>query len=224
MTLQIDSLDQQLFLILNGIHTTYFDWVMWNVSSRLSWLIIMLTFLWTLHDKGWHRAVVAVLAIALTVAIADQVSAGVIKGFFERLRPTHEPSLSGMVHTVNSYVGGNYGFVSSHAANSFGVAIIASLIMKNRTVFWAMTAWAILQSFSRIYLGVHYPGDALGGLVLGLVAALAVYGLVKLANHYWPKAVPLEKFTSDDGRLMVCSLVVTVVIIAAISPFWLLKL
>jgi len=224
VALHINSLDQQIFLVLNGSHSTYFDWVMWNISSRLSWLIIMLAFLWVLHDKGWRQAALAVVAVVITLIITDQVSAGVIKGLVERLRPTHEPALSGMVHTVNNYVGGTYGFVSSHAANSFGVAIIAGLIMKNRTVLWSMLGWAVLQSFSRIYLGVHYPGDALGGAVLGVVAALLVYGILKLMQRFWPNAFSIEKFTVSNGRLMAYSVALTIIIIAAISPFWLLKL
>ena len=220
MALDFGILDQQLFLAVNGSHSAYFDQVMWIVSSRLSWALIMLAFLWTLRDKGWRQAVLAILCVALTVLIADRVSAGVIKGLVGRPRPSHEPALEGLVHIVNDYAGGPFGFVSSHAANAFGVALIAGLMMRDRFVFWTLFAWAVLQSYSRIYLGVHYPGDALGGVLLGFLSAGVVFVVAWAANRFWPKAVPLPAFTAKNGKVVNYAVLATVVIIAIIAPLW----
>ena len=115
------------------------------------------------------------LAIGVTVGLADYVSSGIIKHLVCRPRPTHEPMLEGLVHIVNGYRGGHYGFVSSHAANTMGVALLYCLIWKNEShhVWWLMI-WVVLNCWSRMYLGVHYPGDIIGGLIVGALIAVAV--------------------------------------------------
>lgn len=219
MTFNIGYIDRQLFLALNSHYNAYFDEVMWLVSSRLSWVLIALVFLYVLRDKGWRQALLAIFAVVLTVLIADQVSASVIKGLVGRPRPTHEPLLAGMVHTVNGYIGGSFGFVSSHATNSFGVALIAGLIMRSRPVFWTMMGWAALQSYSRIYLGVHYPGDALGGVALGFAAAAVVYGLIRLGGYFFRDSLPMPTFTAQNTKQINLSVLATVALIVVTSAF-----
>jgi len=109
------------------------------------------------------------LGIALCVLLADQLSVHLFKNVFQRLRPSHEPELTGMVHLVRDYRGGNWGFVSSHAANTFAIATFLSLIFKNRKFWIILFSWCIIVSYTRIYLGVHYPGDIFGGALLGMV-------------------------------------------------------
>ncbi|MBR6284982.1 MAG: phosphatase PAP2 family protein [Muribaculaceae bacterium] len=220
MLTYLDSLDQQLLLTLNGFHNAYFDMVMWLVSSRLSWLLILLVFLSVLRDKGWRSAALAILAVALTVLLADQVSSGLIKHLVERPRPTHEPALGGLVHIVNGYTGGAYGFVSSHAANAFGVALIIGLMMRSRAALWAMMVWAALQCYSRIYLGVHYPGDILGGMVVGLLAAAFIHWLWNKAQQRWPQQVSAPAFTPSNGLQIASAVAVTIIIIAAVSLYY----
>ncbi|MBQ7691480.1 MAG: phosphatase PAP2 family protein [Muribaculaceae bacterium] len=217
MITYLTSLDQQVLLAINGLHTAYLDQAMWLVSSRLSWLLILLAFLCTLRGKGWRHAALAILAIALTVLVADQVSSGLIKHLVERPRPTHEPALAGLVHTVNGYTGGPYGFVSSHAANAFGVALIIGLMMRSRTALWALVAWALLQCYSRVYLGVHYVGDILGGAIVGLLAAWLVGWLWGKAHRHWPQKVSTYNFTPNDGRLIAHAVAVTTISIAILA-------
>ena len=218
MLTYLDTIDQQILLAINGFHAAYFDQAMWLVSNRLSWLLILLAFLWALRSKGWRHAAVAIAAIALTVLIADQVSSGLIKHAVERLRPTHQPALAGMVHIVNGYTGGKYGFVSSHAANAFGVALIIGLLMRSQPALWALMGWAVLQCYSRMYLGVHYLGDIIGGMVVGLLAAWLVYGLLTMASKRWPTKVSVN-FSANDGRTMAHAVAVTVVFIAIFAAF-----
>ena len=213
----LDTLDQQLFLQLNGLHVGYFDMFMFSVSSRLSWLLILVAVLLTLRNKGWKQAVVTLLAVALTVLIADQVASGLIKHAVERLRPSHNPALSSVIHVVGNG-GGLYGFVSSHAANSFGVALVVGLMMRSRQALLALMAWAVLQCYSRIYIGVHYPGDILGGTIVGLLAAWLVYAVWSMVQRRYLHTDG-QVFAAQDGRLVAVSVIITVVVIAALSPF-----
>jgi undecaprenyl-diphosphatase len=135
------------------------------------------------------KAIITLIFIALVVTLADQISVKAFKEVFERLRPCHTPELQDIVHLVKNKCGGKYGFVSSHAANTFGVAFFLSLFFKNRNFSIFIFIWASVVSYSRIYLGVHYPFDVLGGAALGAVIGYLVYllynfTLQKLSKHF----------------------------------------
>ena len=171
----LQSLDQQWLLAVNGMHNGYLDAFMWEVSRVYSWALILVAVLVVNVRMGWRQTLCFVLAVAVAVLLADQVASSIIKPLVERLRPTHDPSLAGLVHVVRDYRGGMYGFVSSHSANAFAVAVLVGLMMPHRATMGALLAWACLQCYSRMYLGVHYPGDIVGGMIVGVAAAMAVY-------------------------------------------------
>ena len=146
--------------------------------------------------------------LALTVLVADQVSSGLIKHLVERLRPTHDPSLENAVHVINGYRGGLYGFVSSHAANFFAVSTLVALVMRHRVVTLGLFTWAVLQCYSRVYLGVHYPGDILGGIVVGVLAGLLVWFLMRWIERRWH--IPHGLYTRVDANIIAGSVAVTI--------------
>jgi undecaprenyl-diphosphatase len=128
------------------------------------------------------------LAVVITVAVADQVTSTLMKPFFERLRPSHEPGLRDMVNIVNEYRGGRFGFASSHAANTFGVATLMWLTLKNfRPWIGLLFLWAVGVGYTRVYLGVHYPGDIIVGDFIGFLSALAAYFLYKPLKSFVDK-------------------------------------
>ena len=151
--------------------------------------------------------------LVLALLVADQVSSGLIKQIVERLRPTHDPSMESMLHVVNGYRGGMYGFVSSHAANSIAVATLFSLIMRHRLVAVSLFTWAVLQCYSRMYMGVHYPGDILGGIVVGLLAGWLVWGLMRWLQRRY--RLHEGHYTHTDAKLLAFSVTVTVVLLLA---------
>lgn len=120
------------------------------------------------------------IAIAIVVALTDQLSVHLFKNVFERLRPCHNPDLNGLVHLVNSKCGGKFGFVSSHAANTFGVAMFIHYIFRVRWFTLSILLWATIVSYSRIYLGVHYPGDVVFGALLGVLIGWGVWRVFKM--------------------------------------------
>lgn len=178
------NLDKELFLFLNKHHTPWLDPIMLGVSKTIFWLPLygFLLFLTIKHFKNdtW----IILIGITLTLLLADQITSTLMKPFFSRLRPSRDPLMEGLVHIVDGYKGGKYGFASSHAANTFGTAIFMWLALKIR-YHWIglLFGWAAFVTYSRIYLGVHYPGDILVGMLVGLLTGWACYRLSQFAIH-----------------------------------------
>lgn len=185
---RLNSLDTLIFLKINSLHSPFLDQVMWHISGKIEWIPIYLILLIILFKKFEYRSIFILISIALLIALTDIISAQVIKELVRRPRPSHVNELSNLIHLVNEYHGGRYGFVSNHAANFFGLATFLSLIFRNKTATFALCCWALLISYSRIYLGVHYPGDILGGAILGVLAAFAVF-----AFYIWFNGFILQK-------------------------------
>ena len=161
--------DRSLFLALNGDGGAVADNLMWALSSKLALVPIGVVALWLMWRKYEDKRLffTAIVFIALVVLLSDRVST-TFKHLLPKFRPTHEPLLEGMVHTVRGYVGGLYGTVSSHAANSFGVSLFTALIIGRRWYTITVMAMSAAICYSRIYLGAHYPADILFGTVTGL--------------------------------------------------------
>lgn len=163
------SLDRQIFLLINSHYSSFFDFVMYWLSEKLIWaplyVVLLVVMYFTYRKAFWY----ILLLIILLVTLTDQVSVVFFKDVFQRLRPCHEPELEGMVRILKDQCGGSYGFISSHACNTFGVAVFAGSLLKFKYnwVFPVLLCWATAISYSRVYLGVHYPGDVLVGAVVG---------------------------------------------------------
>ncbi|MBN2175834.1 MAG: phosphatase PAP2 family protein [Bacteroidales bacterium] len=167
--------DIQLFLFLNGMHNSFWDVVMFWLSNKFIWIPLYLFFIYLLAKFYKKEAIWISLVLIILIAITDQLSVHLFKNIFERLRPCHEPSLEGMVHIVYGKCGGQFGFVSSHASNHFAMAIFLSGFLGKKIRYFTplIFLWAFIISYSRIYLGVHYPGDvAVGGLFGASVGVL----------------------------------------------------
>jgi undecaprenyl-diphosphatase len=161
--------DTQLFLFLNGMHNGFWDFVMYWASEKIIWIPVYILFLY-LVIKQYQKYSYWIIFSAITMIIAaDQLSVHAIKNVFMRLRPCHEPNLEGLIHLVKNKCGGDFGFVSSHAVNHFAMAAFFSVIFfkKIRYFIPSIMLWAAFISYSRIYLGVHYPGDVICGAFAG---------------------------------------------------------
>lgn len=174
---QLIQWDVQLFQFLNSLHSPFCDQVMWVITEKETWYPLYGLILFFVFRKYRWTGFWIFIAMVLVVTLADQISVKVFKFGFERLRPSHNPALADTIHIVNNYHGGKFGFVSSHAANTFAFATITTRIFNRKWVVWALFIWAIVVSYSRIYLGVHYPGDIIGGAILGILIGYGVYVL-----------------------------------------------
>jgi undecaprenyl-diphosphatase len=178
----LQHLDQQLLLFLNSHNSPFWDTVMYTISGRVIWAPLYLAILLYLGFTYKRKFLVIILFIILAVTLADQFSVQLFKNVFHRLRPCHEPSLMGMVHLVKGECGGLYGFVSSHASNSFNVALLSLMFIKRRWYTISIITWASVIGYSRIYLGVHYPADVICGAMLGAFIGWGVYKLYELTD------------------------------------------
>ncbi|MBN2669505.1 MAG: phosphatase PAP2 family protein [Bacteroidales bacterium] len=176
----IEHIDQQLFLFLNSLHNNLFDHLMFWVSYKWTWIPLYLGFLlfWIVSHK--KQSIWIILGTVISIALADLISVHLFKEVFLRFRPCHNLEIQSIVHLVNQHCGGQYGFVSSHAANSFAFAVFSALVLKRKWVWISLMFWALLVSYSRIYLGVHYPADIIGGAILGSFIAYLVYKIYRL--------------------------------------------
>jgi undecaprenyl-diphosphatase len=173
------QLDLELFLFLNGLHASWLDPIVLFITGKFAFLPLYVFLLYiSVRYFGW-KAILLVLFIALLITLTDQFT-NVMKAYFQRFRPSRDESLEGLIHLVNNYRGGGrYGFASAHAANSFGLAVFMIRIFRQKVPYIVpvMLTYAFLHTYSRVYLGVHYPGDVIVGALLGVTFALALYGV-----------------------------------------------
>ena len=168
----MNNFDTKLFLTLNGDGGNLLDWLMQLISGRATWIPLYLLIVWlVLRRHGWKYTLWMVVFIGVGITLCDQ-TCNLLKDGLRFLRPTHTAALEGLVHTVDGYRGGLYGTASAHAGNSLVVLLISLAALRNHTYIICMLIWLLAVSYSRIYLGVHFPSQILFGLILG-----AIYGL-----------------------------------------------
>ena len=178
----LSNIDTDLFLFLNGLHASWLDKVMIAVTQMWIWVpLYLLLIYWTVKQYG-KRCWWVFLAVGVVVLCSDQLSAHVCKPLFQRLRPCYNPDLQDLIYLPKGMAGGRFGFVSSHAANTFAVAAFLSPVLRNYRPWLGIVLylWAFISSYSRIYLGFHYPGDILCGAILGILVGLILWKVFQL--------------------------------------------
>ncbi len=182
----LNNLDIKLFLSLNGLRCPFGDTLMPYFSRMVVWLPLHLFTVYLIFRKFHWKGFWVLLFIAVCVTLTDMLSFHAFKEVFHRLRSCYDPSISHLIHTVGKKGGGLYGFVSSHAANVFGVAMFTSFLLKKKWFTTIIFFWAFWVSYSRIYLGAHFPGDIVGGAFLGMLVGWTVYWLQKIIIDHLP--------------------------------------
>ncbi|MBR5475959.1 MAG: phosphatase PAP2 family protein [Bacteroidaceae bacterium] len=177
---QLLEIDKYLLLGINGSDSLFWDACMLVYTSISLWIPLALVLLIILaKNNSAKNFLILIGLIVVLFFLTDGITSTICKPYFARLRPTRDPELMYIVDVVNGYRAGLYSFMSSHAGNSFGIATFVLLLIRNRTLSISLIIWAIMNSFTRLYLGVHYPGDILAGTTVGILSGVAVYYLYK---------------------------------------------
>ncbi len=175
----LEEWDKQLFLAINGEHNGLFDFLMPWISNKYIWIPIYALLLYYLIKNYRNKEIYVLLAIGLLIFISDQTASGFLKPTVERLRPCYDPAIKDQVHLLKG-CGGQFGFASSHASNSFAIAFFCFILLRDHLKYaWLLIPWAVIIAYSRIYLGVHFPGDVIVGGIIGYVAAVLIARLFK---------------------------------------------
>ena len=188
----LSTIDSDLFLFLNGLHVDWLDRIMVIITEMWAWIpLYLLLIYWTVKQYG-KRCGWVFLAVGIVVLFSDQLASHVCKPLVHRLRPCYNDDFQDLIYLPNGLAGGKYGFVSSHAANTFAVATFMTAALKRYRPWAAIVLflWALLSSYSRIYIGYHYPGDILCGAILGALVGMVVWEVFQWT--FQKRSLPLE--------------------------------
>ncbi|MDA0315376.1 MAG: phosphatase PAP2 family protein [Bacteroidetes bacterium] len=181
--------DEKAFLRLNSFHSEALDPIVLLLTQTITWIPLYLLLLYLIYRIDPKNSIWVIGGVILTILLADQVSSGLMKPYFERLRPCHDPQWKGFMHLYGR-CGGLYGFVSSHAANTFGLATFLTLTLskKQKNICW-LFLYAVAVSYTRIYLGVHYPLDVFFGALVGVLSAYFSWAVIVILKRKIVKKV-----------------------------------
>lgn len=176
--------DREVTVSLNGSDSLFMDNFAWLHTNPWFWIPLAVVAIFVIiRNIQPKKLIFALAAIVLTVVICDQLSSSLCKPLFERLRPSRDLMILDSIDTVRGYRGGLYGFFSGHAANSFGLAVLFALFIRNWVLSVGIISWATLNAYIRVYLGVHFLGDVLTGAVVGTLVAVIIYLIYKLLTE-----------------------------------------
>lgn len=185
-TTAIEAYDKQMLLVVNGSDSLYLDRVVRTLTNAFTWIPFYVSMLWLVirNSETMRRVLYVLCGAAICVVLAGSVDDLIVKPTVARWRPTHDPEIGMLVDVVDGYRGGSYGFFSAHAANTFSLAVYFCWLVRSRVLSVAVVIWSFINCWTRLYLGVHFPGDILVGLFWGtLVGCFAYYVYHRLTRH-----------------------------------------
>lgn len=179
--------DKQLLLAVNGSDSTFIDGLAMVLTKAATWIPLYLSLFYVVvkNNHSVQKVLLIVACAGLCVLFAGALDDWFVKPGVARWRPTHDPEIGMLVDTVNNYRGGNYGFFSAHASNTFSIAIFFTLLIRNRVLSVFLIAWSLINCWTRMYLGVHYPGDILVGLIWGGTVGTFIWMLHQKVSKRW---------------------------------------
>ena len=215
---EIIQFDKELLLMVNGSDSLFMDYLILTLTNGLTWIPLYLGLFYVVlkSNKNVRDVLLILGAAGLCYLLAGAVDDGIVKPLVARWRPTHDPEIGSLVDVVNGYRGGNYGFFSAHAANTFSIAIFFSLLMRQRLLTCFLVGYSLINCYTRLYLGVHYPGDIAVGLLWGGFVGWFVHWL------YCRVTIP-AKYEMHRCMVPICILTITLltaIVLALFGVHW----
>lgn len=176
---ELIQFDKHLLLMLNGSDSVFLDYVVMTLTNAKTWIPLYLALFYVVIKSNMTKKDILfiVAAAGLCVLCAGGFDDSIVKPLVARWRPTHDPQIGMLIDTVDNYRGGNYGFFSAHASNTFSIALFFSLLMRRRWLVVTLVCYSLVNCWTRLYLGVHYPGDITVGLIWGSIVGYCIYRL-----------------------------------------------
>lgn len=213
----IIEFDKQLLLAVNGSDSLFLDGLAKTLTTAATWIPLYISFFYMVvkNNDTVQKITIIVLCAGLCVLFAGGIDDMVVKPMVARWRPTHDPEIGMLVDVVNGYRGGKYGFFSAHACNTFSIAVFFSLLVRSRLLTCFLFGWSFINCWTRLYLGVHYPGDILVGLLWGLTVGVSIWFLFKKITDRWisSRNYVSEQYTSTGYMLYDIDVVVSVLVL-----------
>lgn len=208
------ELDQHVFAALNGSDSLFFDGVMTTLTSGFTWIPLYISLLYLIikNNETMAQIVLIIGCCCLCIFLAEGMSDFIIKPLVGRLRPSNDPLIKYTVDIVDNVRGDAYGFFSAHAANTFSIATFFCLLVRNKLLSTCLIVWSLINCYTRIYLGLHYPGDILCGLIWGVIVGVVVYILYhKIYFRISPKLNYIStQYTSTGYSLIDIDVVISI--------------
>ena len=217
---EIIQFDKQLLLMVNGSDSVFLDYVVLTLTNAKTWIPLYLGLFYVVvmtHKPNWRDILLILAAAGLCVLLAGTIDDTIVKPLVARWRPTHDPVIGWQVDVVNGYRGGNYGFFSAHASNTFSIAVFFSLLVRSRLLSVSLILWSLVNCWTRLYLGVHFPGDILVGILWGGIVGSFVYWNF---NPLSPRQDFISsQYTSSGYQFVDVDVVVSVLVFTLIYAF-----
>ncbi len=209
--------DKDMLLLVNGSDSLFIDGLATTLTTATTWipLYVALFYLVLRNSESMKQILLIVSCAALCVLLAGTVDDTFVKPNVARFRPTHDSEIGFCVDIVDGYRGGRYGFFSAHAANTFSIAVFFSFLVRNKILTFFLLTWSLLNCWTRMYLGVHYPGDILCGLLWGGISGLVIYFLYFKINTKMSNGMRFisSQYTSTGYQQIDVDIVINVLIL-----------
>ena len=219
----LQDIDRELLLDINGSDSLYLDRLVRTLTNGLTWIPLYLSLFYMVmkNNDNFRRLLLVLGGAGLCVLLAGTVDDEIVKPLVARWRPTHDPQIGILVDIVDGYRGGKYGFFSAHASNTMSIATFFCWLARSRRLSIALVIWSLVNCWTRMYLGVHFPGDILVGLIWGITVGTGVYFLYRRLTRgmYMPRNLNPAQYTTTCYRRQDCNWPVAVFIYTLLFVF-----
>ena len=219
----LQDIDRQLLLTVNGSDSLFLDQLARMLTHGVTWIPMYLAMFYMVmkNNDNFRRLLLVLMSVALCYLLTGGLDDGIIKPLVARWRPTHDPEIGTLVDVVDGYRGGKYGFFSAHACNTMAVATFFFWLARSRRLSIMLVCWSLINCWTRLYLGVHFPGDIVVGLLWGIIVATGVYILYRRLTRgmYMPRNLNPSQYTSTCYRRQDCNWPVAIFVITLTFVF-----